>query len=371
MNTAERAHALAAACGGFARLLGPASTEAFLEWVRIELGHEGVLDGFQKIGGQRMRAIAPGTILHIVSGNTPHAALQSLIRGLLLGSHNLCKLPGAGLPEAEAFATALPEELRERVEFSTTLPDGWLAKLDAVIVFGSDETIAHFRALAPPGQPFLGYGHRVSLGMVFKDDAFVSAPRAALDASLFDQQGCLSPHCIYVADRPSEYAARLAVEMGRLGLEHPRTRLSVSEAAGIAETREAARFRAAIGEPIRLWESAGSNEWTVIFDADATFSVSPLNRVIFVRPLVEDMARALEGVRRFLSTIGIWPNTAGFAERAAALGASRVCALGRMQEPAWTWRQDGRGTLWPLVSWQGWDPIGDPCDPSDLWLQTS
>jgi hypothetical protein len=351
MTTAQRARAVAAACREFEHLLGPASPETFLEWLRIDLGHEAVLDGFQRIGGQSLRAIAPGTILHVVSGNTPHAALQTLVRGVLLGSRNLCKLPGAGLPEAEAFAAAFPE----MVECSTTLPDEWLTASDAIVVFGSDQTIAHFRALALPRQIFLGYGHRVSLGIIFEDAAFESAPLAALDASLFDQQGCLSPHCLYVADRAQDYAARLAIEMERIQQSHPRrSSLTLSESAAIAELRETTRFRSAIGQPVRLWENVDA--WTVIYDANPAFAASPLNRVIFVRPLPADPAAALAAARPHLGAIAIWPNTEAFAERAAALGASRVCALGKMQEPPWTWRQDGRQTLSPLVTWQAWEP---------------
>ena len=347
MNTADRAHLLAEACRGFEKFLGPTSAEALLGWVRLELGHEAILDGFQKIGSQWLQAIAPRTILHIVSGNTPHAALQSLARGFLLGSRNLCKLPSAGLPEASAFAKNLP------VELSETLPDEWLAQADAVIVFGSDETIAHFRACVTPHQIFLGYGHRISLGIVFEDAAFDSAPLAARDASLFDQQGCLSPHCIYVANDAEDYAARLAVEMARIP---GKPGLSLSEAAAISETRETARFRQAVGQPVRLWEG---ESWTVIYDADPTFVASPLNRLVFVRPLPPDPTAALFAARPYLSTIAIWPNTRPFAEQAAALGASRVCALGRMQEPPWTWRQDGHPTLSPLVTWRGWEPACD------------
>jgi hypothetical protein len=356
MTTAQRAHTIAEACRDIRHLLGPASAEAFLEWLRIELGHEAVLDGFQSIGAEWLQAVAPGVILHIVSGNTPHAALQSLVRGLLLGSHNVCKLPGAGLPEVEAFVAALPEALRSRVELSTSMPDAALASADAIIVFGSDETVSRFRALALPRQIFLGYGHRVSLGLVFQDATFESAPRAALDASLFDQQGCLSPHCIYVADRPEEYAARLAVEMERIQFTNPRSELSVSEAAAISEIRETFRFRKGIGQPVQLWESPGSNAWTVIYDADPAFSASVLNRVIFVRSLTDNLATAVSHARPFLSTIAIWPNSLPYAEEAVALGASRVCALGRMQEPSWTWRQDGHQTLAPLVSWRHWEP---------------
>ena len=356
MNTAQRAQAIAEACHGFESLLGPASAEGFLDWIRLELGHAEALDDFQPLGGQWMRAIAPRVILHIVSGNTPHAALQSLVRGLLLGSHNLCKLPSAGLPEAEAFAAALPAPLRDRVEFTTARPDDWLTSADAVIVFGADETVAHFRELAGPDRKFLGYGHRVSLGMVFEDASFESAPLAARDAALFDQQGCLSPHCIYVADRPEEYAAFVAAEMERIQAKMPRSPLTLSEAAAISELRETTRFRAATGQPVRLWESAGSDAWTVINDADPTFAPSVLNRVLSIRPLPADAAAALASVRPFLSTIGIWPNTQAYAARAAAYGASRVCGLGRMQEPLWTWRHDGHQTLVPLVSWTGWEP---------------
>lgn len=353
LTTAESARAIAQACRKFRHLLGPASAEMLLDWVGAELGHKAALDNFQIIGGQLLRAVAPGTILHIVAGNTPHAALQSLVRGLLLGSHNLCKLPATGLPEAEAFAAALPAPLRKRIEFSRTLPRDWPGRADAIIVFGSDETVAHFRALAGPRQIFLGYGHRISLGLVFKDAAFKSAPLAARNVSLFDQQGCLSPHCIYVADRPEEYAAHLAVEMESIARTMPRAKLTLSEAAAIAEVRDTARFRAALGQRIRIWENAAS--WLVIFDADPAFSPSVLNRVIFVRPMPDNLAAAIAPARPFLSTIAIWPDTAAGAAHAAALGASRICPIGKMQFPPWTWRHDGRPTLAPLVTWIGWE----------------
>ena len=39
----------------------------------------------------------PKNILHIISGNTPHAAYQSLLNGILLGAHNHLKLPSQSL----------------------------------------------------------------------------------------------------------------------------------------------------------------------------------------------------------------------------------------------------------------------------------
>lgn len=353
-STAERARLLAQACRDFEPLLVPCSASAFLEWVRLELGHEEILDSFQRHGPQYSRAIAPAVCLHIVSGNTPHAALQSLVRGLLLGSHNLCKLPGGGLPEAEAFVQGLPPPLRPRVELATRLPESWLSQADAIVVFGSDETIEHFRRQAAPHQIFSAHGHRISLGLVFSDPEFASVDAAARDASLFDQQGCLSPHCFYVKDEPAGYAAALARGMERRQAIDPRGALSLPEAAAIAELRETFRFRAANGAPVRLWESEGSSAWTVIFDADPCFAPSCLNRVVFVRPLPDDPSPALAAMRGSIGTIGVWPNTRAAAEAAAALGASRVCALGSMQMPLWTWRQDGAQSLAGLVRWIDW-----------------
>ena len=75
----------------------------------------------------------------------------------------------------------------------------------------SGATIAHFRALVRPEQRFIAHGHRLSFGVVFDDPDFASPPLAARDASLFDQQGCLSAHVFYVAQKAREYAARAAV----------------------------------------------------------------------------------------------------------------------------------------------------------------
>jgi hypothetical protein len=113
-----------------------------------------------------------------VSGNTPAAGLQSLIRGLLLGSHNLAKLPAAGLSDLAQFREALPRELAENVEFSSDLPEEWLARAEAAIVFGSDETIAHFRGRVRSDQTFIAHGHRLSFGVIFDDPAFASVADA-------------------------------------------------------------------------------------------------------------------------------------------------------------------------------------------------
>jgi hypothetical protein len=349
-TTAARAAALAEAASRFP-LLGEIRAADLLTTVALELGHPEILDGFRSYGRHFARALAPETILHIVSGNTPHAALQSLVRGLLLGSRNRVKLPSAGLPEAEEFVRVLPQALAARVEFATELPDAWLREARAVVVFGSDATISHFRELAPAGVPFQEHGHRVSLGIVFDDPGFASVEAAARDASLYDQQGCLSPHDFYVAGDARAYAERLAAAMEAFNRHTPRGAISLGEAAAIANLRASVSFRAASGENVVLWQSADSTDWTVICEDKPTFTASPLNRVVFVKPLPADLPAALAPVRLWLGAIGIWPATETHASRVATLGASRICPLGRMQFPPTTWHAESLPNLASLVSW--------------------
>ncbi len=358
-STALRAAALAAAAEKFP-LLGEMRAEDLLAGIALELGHAEILDGFRPYGGHLARAIAPRTILHIVSGNTPHAALQSLIRGLLLGSHNRVKLPSAGLPEVAAFVAELSEELAGRVELSPSLPDDWLRRAEAVVVFGDDETIAHFRARVPGTVPFQAHGHRVSLGVVFADPGCTSVGAAARDVSLYDQRGCLSPHDIYVAESPGlqarTYAARMAEAMAAFQEHTPRQPLGLGEHAAIADLRASYAFRSANDPRVQLWASAGSTDWTVIYEEEPWFATSPLNRVVFVKPLPRDLGAALGPVSAWLGAIGIWPATAENAAHVVSLGAARICPLGRMQFPPATWHAEGLPNLASLVRWIDFEP---------------
>ncbi|MEI9896377.1 MAG: acyl-CoA reductase [Chthoniobacter sp.] len=331
--------------------LGNVTVDDLLALVKAELGSAEALDDFQPYGNHFAKAVGPGTILHIISGNTPAAGFQSLMRGLLLGSHNLCKIPSNGLMEIQEFRRLLPEDLAARVEIKRELPAEWLGEADAVIVFGNDKTIAEFRARVRPGQIFVGHGHRLSFGVIFDDPELFSTAGAARDASIFDQQGCLSPHVFFVAREPLAYAAKLAAEMERVHVREPRGALSISDANAIRQERVALAFRLANDEPVAVFESVNSTAWTVAFDATPGFPRSPLNRFIFVKPFPEDFAETLAYVRPHLSCAGIWPPTIENARKLADLGVSRICPVGRMQLPPTTWHQDGQQVLAPLVRW--------------------
>ena len=360
MSTAQRAKGIACAAEPFRALLGPTSAEDLLAWLAAELGDARALDRWVPHGAARTKALAPDVILHVLSGNTPHAALQSLIGGLLLGSRNLVKLPGTGLGEVDEFLARLPADLRAMVEASAELPAAWLSSADAVVVYGSDQAVATLRARVLPGKIFLGHGHKASLGVVWDDPTFVSCLGAARDASLFDQQGCLSPQVFYVREAhpgfAREYAEKLASAMDHFNRTHPRGPLGVEEKAEIANLRAAYRFRAAGDLRVALWEGGSNMDWTVIYEEDSWFTASPLNRVVFVKPLPDDLAVAMGPAAAYVGAVGLWPATEDLADRFAALRPSRFCAVGRMQDPPWTWHNGGVARLASLVKWVDFEP---------------
>ena len=353
MQTSEIAAHLAEAARHFP-WLGPVTQESLMGLVRSEFGHEDIFHRFQPYGtaGNLVRVAGCRRILHIIAGNTPHAGLQTLIRGLLVGAHNWCKAPSTGLPELARFREVLPFELARRVEIATDLPGDWVDQADAVIVFGSDDTVEHFRQITRANQRFVAHPHRFSFGVVFSDPEFASVSAAARDVCLFDQQGCLSPHVFWVpAEIAREYAARLADAMAAFEKENPRSPLCVADDSEIVAMRDEFAFRAANNPNIALWQSENSTAWTVLLDDNSQFAPSCLNRVIFVKPLPEQLGPAILRVRSQLSTAGIYPATLENAERVSGTGVTRICPIGNMQSPPLTWHHDGRPVLAPLVRW--------------------
>lgn len=368
MTTRTIAEMLAATAAGFEPLLGPVTAADLLALVTGELGHEEALDRFcihhsnarTAPPGQRVthftRALPPAAILHLFETAAPQTAIHSLIRGLLLGAHNLCLTPPDGIPELAAFREALPPELRGEVEISAQLPPHWHETAGAVVAHGSDDFLAAARARLKPGQIFLPKRRRLAFGVIFEDSIYETPPAVARDVSLFDQHSPFSPHVIYVAETghldPRTYARQLATAMEEFDRRQPRRPLGPRAAALINSLRASYRFRASNDrKTTAIWESQNSTNWTVIYEADPSFSVSCLNRLVFVKPLPRSLHITLSDVRSQLGTAAIHPATHDNAALLARLGVTRVCPFGRLHTPLATWHDDGGQSLAPLVRW--------------------
>ena len=124
---------------------------------------------------------------HIIAGNTPLLAWTSLLRALLMRSASVVKLPSGDAAEwgrlfHASLAAVAPDlasgiELRQWVGGDTERERELCAGVGLVLAYGSDQTIAALRALCPPETPLIGYGHRVSFGLLLRgaDDVEAAA----------------------------------------------------------------------------------------------------------------------------------------------------------------------------------------------------
>jgi hypothetical protein len=317
----------------------------------------------------------PELLVHIAAGNIPNPTLMSIVLGVLARSAQLVKCASGSAFLPRLFAHSLYEadaklgaclEIAEWRGGNADLETVLFAGADAVTATGSDETLAAIRARLPIKTRFLGYGHRLSFGFVAQEiltgfHARKIVAHAADDVVAWNQLGCLSPHVIYVQTggevSPEQFAGRLADELEQREQTEPRGELPAEHAATIASRRGIYEVRAAHSpETTQHWRSKDSTAWTVVYEADARFQLSCLNRFIYVKP-VRDLAEALqyaETVRDQVSTVGLAVPEHRMEEMSVQLarwGATRICPLGRMQNPPLTWRHDGRPALGDLITW--------------------
>jgi len=358
-TVSQRIDALVACRETLEPWIGPFDAPALTGLLESQLGSALALDSWITRGDTRCRAFPLSPLLHVLSGNTPHAAFQSVVRGLLVGGRNRIKLPSSGLPEFEEWIGGLAPILGDLIEVRHDLPESWLNSA-GVVVFGNERTIETFQSRVPAGTRLIEHGPKLSIAVLFQPEP-AAAGLVTRDILAHEQRGCLSVQAVYVNGGPAaakRFAERLAQSLEAARAAEPRKAIPRSDSGAISNARELARFRAANGDGLALWESAGDTSWTVVYDHEPTLASGPLNGFIRVHPLptatlLED---ALGPEVRHLSTVTIHPYNNDNADFLAALDIPRICPFGRSQFPPLFWHHDGRPPLADLVHWRDRSP---------------
>ncbi|MDO9358030.1 MAG: acyl-CoA reductase [Polaromonas sp.] len=342
-----------------------------LRFLAEDFGNPQLLDDFvPRAKGGFSRAFGPDVAMHVWAGNVPGLCLWSLISGLLVKSGTVGKVASAEPLMAGWFAQMLAEtEPRLADALAVVWWKGgdeaqektFFGHADLVLAYGGNASLAAVRRQVPITTRFLPFGHKLSFGLVSKAAldarrATQAAQQAAHDVMRYDQQGCYSPHVFYVERggriSPDGFARYLAAELSALQKKYPRRRLSLPEAAGLAEWRQAEEIRG-LGAP--GCDVAGDGDWTVVYnDTVQGLMPTPLNRSIRVVAVdsLRDVLPLLAPHRAFLQTAGVAAAPRDLFELAGLLGGvgvTRICALGQMTSPEAGWHHDGRFNLLDLV----------------------
>jgi hypothetical protein len=303
----------------------------------------------------------------LLAGSIPMPTLLSMLAPLVLGSPVLVKCAARDPVTAPLVARSLAEvdaglgACVQVVRFGR-VDDAAITRLltaDCVVATGSDETIQSLRPRVAAGRRFVPSGHRLSLAVLgeaaTRGEALASALRGiALDVSLWDQLGCLSPIAVYVVGDDRSATRRvgeaLAAELDRAEPRRPRGRVETEAAARFTHERDAAELRAAAGDDVVLHAGDG---FAVVCEADAAPRPAPLHRFVRVHPVRDEreLARVVRPMARHLAGVALaaGDDASGLARTLARCGASRVCPPGRLQAPPLDWCHEGRGVLLPLA----------------------
>ncbi|MEA2720793.1 MAG: hypothetical protein QOJ39_2657 [Candidatus Eremiobacteraeota bacterium] len=234
--------------------------------------------------------------------------------------------------------------------------DAVFAEAETVVAFGRDDTLRAIRARCPTEARFVPFGHRASIGRLTRDDTArlddTLAERIARDALLYDGEGCLSLHALFVhadGDAIQHVAQILAAACERVAVEFPGGSRELGRIAQLASHRNLAAFRAASGHGV------------VFRGGDATLVVDPprdepppfLPRVLPVIAVPDDDAVAAYAAAQRLpvQALGVVAPDAPAVALAARIGAVRVAPFGAMQDPPVAGHHGGAPRIADFVRW--------------------
>ena len=343
-------------------------------FVAQDFANPKVLDGFQPaLKGGAVRAFGPALLAHVWAGNVPGLPLWSLACGLLVKSGCIGKLPSAEPVFATLFARVLCEE---HPAWADCLAVVWwqggqpgpaaalYREADTVLAYGSNAALRQVREQVPLTTRFIGYGHKLGLALVGRaaldrQRGPAAARRAALDIARWEQQGCYSPHAVYVerggALSPRDFAQHLAGELANLGHRHPRRALALEEAGAVGAWRRAAEWRALAGDGSSELLGHDGASWAVAFsDTPQPLVPSAGQRCVQVSAVdaLDEVLPLLAPHAAFLQTVGLATTPAELyrlGEALGAIGVTRIAPLGGMTQPEAGWHHDGRFNLADLV----------------------
>ncbi|MEH7119789.1 acyl-CoA reductase [Neobacillus vireti] len=344
-----------------------------LRFLDEEFDQPAMLDEFRprKSGGMS-KAFGPRTIFHVFSGNVPGVQVWSIIMGLLVKSGNIGKTSMAEPLFPVLFAESLAEVDQKLADTIAILPwkggtheleEPAIEHCEAVIVYGSNETVEKLRRKVPPHKRFLSYGHKISFAYVGKealtpDLYYDTIKKIAEDVSIYDQQGCLSPQTIYVEEGGAigskPFAQMLGAELERYHKKRPRAMLTDEESMSIQRVRSRYQLESIQHENVSVFSSQTDTSWTVIFHKETGFEGSPLNRFVHVYSVeaVESMLSAIKPYQSYLQSCGlaVSPNRLfSLANQLGSCGVNRICSIGEMNQAKPGWHHDGRFNLIDLV----------------------
>jgi hypothetical protein len=331
-----------------------------------ELGSLDILDGFAERSGRPAAWARGSDAVTIVSSDT---TIGVAIVPLVFALAAKCAVTVKDRTDAlvAAFVDTLGEERPElRAATDVRVWSGGdddievqtLGDADVVVAFGGNDALRSIRARCAVDATFVPFGHRASAGYLtaaaLTGDTAGLAAGVARDALLYDGDGCLSLHLLFVERTPDgaheRFIDALAGACATNAIEFPAGPRKPARAARVGVYAAAAAFRAANGSGRVLRAPDGT--WTLVADPPGD-ELPPFGGGVIPIVFVDGIAGAAAYVERHalpLQALGV-ADVADARELAARLGAVRIVPLGQMQDPPLAGHHGGRARIADFIRW--------------------
>lgn len=300
-------------------------------------------------------------IFLLAASTVPSATFQDVLLYLMTPMEVILRPAGnlAGLFHAlHDYLKQRTPNLAQRLKIADTGHDAQanmeiLQTCDVLNLSGADKTIKQYNQWADSigtNPLIIKHGHRVS-SVVIRHDDFKTWNEQdyaglALDASVWDLMGCLSPRCIFIeADFKEciEFAKNLINAMRNLPADLRWMEQSLNDQ---VKRNTATQLCALDGAEI-LRDGA---DIIIIHAQDTVFAPMFLPRILNIYSIENGLDVAGYFSPRGQALCTKYEPDTETVKRMKLFGYNYFCRPGEMQDPPLTWLHDGVGTLRPLCS---------------------
>jgi hypothetical protein len=306
------------------------------------------------------RPLLPQVVFHNLAGNLFISGWETITHATLLGAASMIRcseldwvFPGVW---AHALSVANPDMPKivavcEWSSSDTARFQAAVGESDAIVGFGSDDSVQALRKLVPWNKPFAGHGSTISFSLVTAEDLRNNpvewlAEGIAYDFAAYDQQGCLSPRALFVEDRHPRDVDRvvdaLYAAAKHINKNLPRATMTLEDRAAQARKRDEVLLDAACGGSSRR-VSGDQDPFLITVKPVELFGLGPVNRYfdVYLYKQLDQVEMVLLPFKGHISTLGVADPRRPPMELLNAVEIKRVCELGSMQIPPLSWCLDG------------------------------
>jgi len=261
----------------------------------------------------------PKRLLIWCASNVFTAPLEWVAQFAAMGTKVILKAPSACPIPTEAIAEAFGEfgVVAHRLDHQKALP--LLDECDALLAFGSDESLHNLEQQLPQGLPRSLHGHKASLAIVLPTHPEEIARAIVDDAILYDGRGCMSPIAVFCLGE-----AEALLEATHRALQDQAHKIPV----GRLSAPEGAHSRRRIAIARLTGRAMGHTGGASLLMDPNEFEFLALPRLLPIHPIqsLEEIAH-LHPLPWSSCATNVAPETLH------PLGAHRICKPGELQRP--------------------------------------